>query len=67
MANVLITGINGFIGRNLAADQLARGHSVIGLVKPGNRMQVDRCLRSCTLIDANIMDYEAVRRIIFHS
>jgi nucleoside-diphosphate-sugar epimerase len=34
--NILITGASGFIGRTLAADFLARGHRVRGLVRPSS-------------------------------
>jgi nucleoside-diphosphate-sugar epimerase len=35
---ILITGVSGFLGTHLAADLLAAGHDVAGLVRPGSRM-----------------------------
>jgi uncharacterized protein YbjT (DUF2867 family) len=35
MAFVFITGASGFIGRQLAAELLRRGHTVRGLIRPG--------------------------------
>src|SRR5438067_2535439 len=34
MANVFVTGTNGFIGSHLVEHLLARGHSITGMVRP---------------------------------
>ncbi len=40
MANVWISGATGFVGRNLAADLVARGHRVCALVRAGSENRV---------------------------
>ena len=40
MAFVFLTGASGFMGRNLAAELVRRGHRVRGLVRPGPEKRV---------------------------
>jgi uncharacterized protein YbjT (DUF2867 family) len=40
MASVFLTGSTGFMGRNLAAELLARGHTVRGLARAGSEARV---------------------------
>jgi CDP-glucose 4,6-dehydratase len=60
--NVLITGITGFLGQNLANSLIKEGANVIGIV----RDHVTHAkLSNCTLVYGNIEDYRLVRRIIY--
>ena len=44
MAYVFLTGASGFMGRNLAAELIRRGHTVRGLVRPGSESKLpDEC------------------------
>ena len=45
MANVFLTGASGFVGRNLAAKLIGRGHSVRGLVRPGSEGRLPKGCR----------------------
>lgn len=63
----MITGINGFIGGNLAKQLLTSGASVFGLVRNAKRdtlLFYERLHESVTLIDGDITDKELLTRII---
>ncbi len=68
--NVLITGINGFIGSHLAV-YLKEDHHVVGLVREFNHKTKHNYFKSawankpdCTLIQGNVMNLELLKRII---
>jgi len=61
--NVLITGINGFIGSHLAVYLKADNH-VIGLVREFNHKTKHNYLTGCTLVQGDIMNLELLKRII---
>jgi len=61
--NILITGINGFIGSHLAV-YLKEDNHVIGLVREFNHKTKDNYLKGCTLIQGDIMNLELLKRII---
>jgi len=63
MSNILITGINGFIGSHLAV-YLKEDNHVIGLVREFNHKTKDNYLKGCTLIQGDIMNLELLKRII---
>ena len=48
MANVFITGASGFMGRRLAAELVARGHGVRGLVRRGSEKRLAAGCESVT-------------------
>ena len=48
MAFVFLTGASGFMGRNLSAELLLRGHRVRGLVRPGSERRVAAGVESIT-------------------
>lgn len=54
--NVLITGIQGFVGSNLALHQLARGHHVIGIVRDRNHKTRSDVLDKCSITYGSIDD-----------
>lgn len=58
MADILITGISGYIGRALAELLLSRGHSVAGLVRPG---RTPRLAHGIQLIEGDALDQDDVR------
>lgn len=58
MANILITGVSGYIGRALAELLLSRGHSVVGLVRPGQRLRLTPGIQ---LIEGDALDEDDVR------
>lgn len=66
MANVLITGINGFVGSNLALDQLARGHHVVGIVKDRNRKTRPTILERCSIVYGDVCDQGIVDNTVSH-
>ncbi len=64
---VLITGITGFIGANLAHRLLEQGHEVFGIVQHvvGRDLSaLERILDRITLITCDIRDFHSVRRVI---
>lgn len=65
--NVLITGINGFIGGNLAGSLLKKGASVFGLMRNDRRdtlLYYENLSEAITLIDGNITDKELLARVV---
>ena len=65
--NVLITGINGFIGGNLARALLVEGANVFGLVrnaKPDSLLFYEKIDRKITLINGDITCKDLLTRII---
>jgi len=65
--NVFITGINGFIGGNLAKLLLDKGANVFGLVRNAKRdtlLFYENLSDAITLIDGEITDKELLTRIV---
>ena len=65
--NVFITGINGFIGGNLAKDLVDRGANVFGLMRNSSRnsfLFVEGLGARVTLIEGNITDKDLLSRVI---
>jgi len=65
--NVLVTGINGFIGGNLAKSLLAEGAHVFGLMrnlKQDTLLYVDGLDKKVVLIEGDLCDLELMARII---
>jgi len=58
--NVLITGINGFVGSGLAIDQLARGNRVVGIVRDDNHKTRADVLSRCSITRGDIRDQRMV-------
>lgn len=56
MSNVLITGLQGFVGSNLALDRLAKGDHVVGIVRDKNHKTREDVLSMCSVIQGNIDD-----------
>jgi len=65
--NVLITGVNGFIGGSLAKSLVSRGCNVIGLMrnqKKGTLLHVDNIIDHVTIINGDVTDKELLFSII---
>jgi len=65
--NVLITGINGFIGGSLAKSLVAKGANVIGLMrnqKKGTLLYVDNIIDDITIVNGELTDKELLFRVI---
>lgn len=65
--NVFITGINGFIGGNLAKGLLERGAAVFGLMRNSSRNSLlfsEGLDTRITLIEGNITDKDLLSRVI---
>jgi len=58
--NVLITGINGFVGSNLALSQLAAGNHVIGIIRDKNHKTRPDVLSKCSIVEGTITDPKLV-------
>ncbi|SVD28578.1 uncharacterized protein METZ01_LOCUS381432, partial [marine metagenome] len=66
-SNVLITGINGFIGGNLAKSLLLKDANVFGLIRNKNKntyLYYENLDQKVTLIDGDITDKDLLFRII---
>jgi len=66
-APVLVTGAQGFIGSWLAERLLDAGAEVVVPLRdraPGSRFHVDGIERRCTVVQADVSDYESLLRII---
>ena len=64
MKNILITGINGFVGSSLASKELEMGNNVIGIVRDINNKTQKDVLDKCTVIRGDILDGELVDRVV---
>jgi CDP-glucose 4,6-dehydratase len=62
--NILITGINGFVGSSIAEKELLNGNNVIGIVRDINKKSQLDILNKCTIIYGDILDGELIDRII---
>lgn len=65
--NVLVTGINGFIGGNLAKVLLDKGAHVFGLIRNAKRdtlLFYEHLNESITLVDGDITDKDLLTRIV---
>ena len=65
--NVLITGINGFIGGNLAKSFLQKGANVVGLIRNQSEntfLYFEGLAKDIVLIKGDILDKELMCRII---
>lgn len=60
-SNILITGINGFLGSHCAEHFLAAGAHVIGIVKDLNRKSQEGILRRCSIVEGDIRDIDVIR------
>jgi uncharacterized protein YbjT (DUF2867 family) len=61
MASVFITGGTGFLGRNLAAALVRRGHQVRALVRPGSQ---GRSPAGCEIVTGDPLDAASFRHLI---
>ncbi len=64
---VLITGINGFVGANLAKNLAHEGASVYGLIRnynPHSFLYFEKINKVTTLINGDITDFNLMKRII---
>ena len=64
MKNILITGINGFVGGSLAEKELSMGNNVIGIVRDINNKTQPDILNRCTVIRGDILDADLVDRVV---
>ena len=67
MSRVLVTGVNGFIGSQLAEDLIKKGHDVYGLVKyvVGRDMKpIESLLENVVLLTGDISDYNSVSKLL---
>lgn len=63
--NVLITGINGFIGSAVAKQMVKNGANVVGIVTEANNIRKD--LQDCTLYMGDVCNYDFVRQVISYN
>lgn len=61
---ILISGLNGFCGSNLALHELKRGNTVIGIVRDKNAKTRPEIQEKCTIIRGDICDFDLVKRVI---
>jgi len=61
MAHVFLTGATGFMGRQLSAELLRRGHTVRGLVRPGSE---SRLQPGCEGVTGNSLDAASYRELV---
>lgn len=59
MARVFIAGASGFMGRQLSAELVRRGHTVTGLVRPGAEK---RLAGGCSAVTGDPLDASTYRR-----
>jgi len=64
MKNILITGINGFVGGSLAEKELSMGNNIIGIVRDINNKTQPDILDRCTVIRGDILDADLVDRVV---
>jgi len=64
MKNILVTGINGFVGSSIAQRELDRGNNVIGIVRDKNKKSQLDVLNKCTIIYGDINDTNLVDRVV---
>lgn len=65
--NVLVTGINGFIGGNLAKHLLARGANVTGLMrndKKDSYLYFENLARRINLVQGDLVDEGLLKRVV---
>ena len=64
---IFITGINGFVGANLAKSFINKGASVYGLIRnynPNSFLYFEKINKKITLINGDITDFSLMKRII---
>jgi CDP-glucose 4,6-dehydratase len=61
--NILITGINGFLGTATAKHFLNQGHHIVGLVRDLNMKSQKDVQDKCSIVRGDILDKELVRSI----
>lgn len=61
MENILITGVNGFIGSALAARLLSQGRRIVGLVRDRNYKSRRDILDRISVVYGDLSDIDAVR------
>jgi len=64
MKNILITGINGFVGSSLAEKEVESGNNVIGIVRDINIKTHKDILDRCTVIRGDIEDIDLLERVV---
>jgi|TARA_B100001564_G_C20623171_1_gene663365 CDP-glucose 4,6-dehydratase len=64
MKNILITGINGFVGSSLAEKEVESGNNVIGIVRDVNIKTHKDILDRCTVIRGDIEDIDLLERVV---
>ena len=64
MKNILITGINGFVGSSLAEREIKNGNNVIGIIRDKNKKTQKDIINKCTVIIGDIQDGELIDRVI---
>ena len=62
--NILITGINGFLGSVCAEKFLQEGVHVVGLVKDRNKKTRQEVLDKCSIVYGDIRDKEVFPYIL---
>lgn len=67
MSRVLITGINGFIGSQLAEELIQKGHDVYGIVKyvVGRELKsIEKIHNDAVILTGDITDYNSISKLL---
>jgi CDP-glucose 4,6-dehydratase len=64
MKNILITGINGFVGSSLAEKELGNGNNIVGIIRDENNKTQQDIINRCTIIKGDILDLNLLERVI---
>jgi CDP-glucose 4,6-dehydratase len=68
--NVLITGINGFVGSNLAKKLIQNNSNVIGLVRNINHQSLffyEEINKKCILVNGDLSNKNLIKRILIEN
>lgn len=62
--NIFITGIQGFVGSNLAINELSKGNHVVGVVRDRNHKTRQDVLDRCSILSGDITDPALIDRAV---
>jgi CDP-glucose 4,6-dehydratase len=62
--SILITGIQGFVGSNLALNEISKGNHVVGVVRDRNHKTRQDVLDRCSILSGDITDASLIDRAV---